>query len=111
MEHEVMETRLSDAVDAELDQLLTMWRNEQQLSPATVETIRQTILETPVELTPTWWTSYINYLNKVINQASRHQYPFALKKLHSSSYSAESSRQRKVQLHITPDWQPYLKLT
>ncbi|MFN8494223.1 MAG: hypothetical protein U0350_41880 [Caldilineaceae bacterium] len=109
MQHEGIETGLSEAVDAQLDELLAAWRREHQLTPATVETIRQSILATPDEATQAWWTAYATYLNKVIDQATRHQYGFTGKRPYKYAY--QTPQRPKVRLHITPDWQPYLKLT
>ena len=108
MKHEEIETKLPETVDAQLDELLAAWRTEHQLAPATVEMIRQSILATPDELTQAWWATYVTYLNKVIDQATRHQYPLPGKRQYG--YAFHPLRRPKVQLHITPDWQPYLKL-
>lgn len=104
MEHEVMETGLPKALEDQLDQLLAMWGNVHQLAPATSEAIRQTILSDGSM--PTWWTSYVNHLNKVIDIGSRYQYSFAFKQ----GYIRQAPQRTKLQLRITPDWQPYLKL-
>ncbi|MCX6049487.1 MAG: hypothetical protein NT075_30680 [Chloroflexi bacterium] len=108
MNFESIETFLPDEVNAQLDQRLAVWRSHRQLGPLQVATLRQAILEAPEQTSTGGWEVHVNYLNRSFAQIN-----FDLRRFlpaRGITYHYQASPKNIVQLHITPDWQPYLKL-
>ena len=110
MSFEPIETPLPDNIDAQLDQLLAEWRNHRQLAPIQAEKVRQAILATPGEFSAAGWKPYVDYLNGFFAQANYFPQSFFSALERGSTYRYKTSPKNVVQLRITPDWQPYLKL-
>ncbi len=114
---------LSADVDAQLQQLLRVWRAQHQLDASRVESIRASILTSPAlpdaALSDAWWNRYTQYLNRVLDEVQR----TAQHKQRTTKRTTEQQRgiasMNKPQpwlmtsnygMPTTPDWQPYLKL-